>query len=43
MDGIIDTVDMSSSKLREIVKNRGAAVKKPGKLQLMGLQRVGHD
>ena len=43
MDGIIDTVDMSSSKLREIVKNRGAAVKKPGKLQLMGLQRVGYD
>ena len=43
LDGIIDTVDMSSSKLREIVKNRGAAVKKPGKLQFMGLQRVGYD
>ena len=43
LDGIIDPMDMSSSKLREIVKNRGAAVKKPGKLQSMGLQRLGHD
>ena len=32
LDGIIHTMDMSSSKLRETVKNRGAAVKKPGKL-----------
>ena len=38
LDGIIDTVDMSLSKLREIVKNREACM-----LQSMGSQRVGHD
>ena len=38
MDGITDSMDMSFSKLREMVKDR-----KPGVLQSMGLQRVGHD
>ena len=38
MDGITDSVDMSLSKLREIVKDR-----RPGMPQFMGLQRVGHD
>ena len=36
LDGIIDSMDMSWSKLQEIVKDR-----KPGMLQFMGLQRVG--
>ena len=35
MDGIIDLVNMSVSKLWEIVKDR-----EPGVLQSMGLQRV---
>ena len=38
LDGITDSVDMSLSKLREIVKDR-----RPGMPQFMGLQRVGHD
>ena len=38
LDGIIDTVDMSLSKLREIVKDREACM-----LQSMGSQRVEHD
>ena len=37
LDGIIDSMYMSVSKLQEIVKDR-----KHGKLQSMGLQRVGH-
>ena len=37
LDGIIDSMDMSLSKLREIVTG------KPGGLQFMGSQRVGHD
>ena len=37
LDGIIDSIDMSLSKLREIVKDREA-----GMLQFMGMQRVGH-
>ena len=36
-DGITDSMDMSLSKLREMVKNR-----EDGVLQSMGLQRVGH-
>ena len=36
MDGIIDSTDMSLSKLQELV------IEKPGVLQSMGLQRVGH-
>ena len=36
--GITDSMDMTSSKLRETVKDR-----KPGVLQSMGLQRVRHD
>ena len=38
-DGIIDLMDMSLSKLREMVKGTG----KPGVLQSMGSQRVRHD
>ena len=37
-DDIIDSMDMSLSKLQEIVKDR-----KPGGLWSMGLQRVGHN
>ena len=35
LDGITDSMDMSLSKLCEIGK--------PGVMQFMGLQRVGHD
>ena len=38
LDGIIDSMDMSLSKLRELVMDRKAGV-----LQSMGSQRVGHD
>ena len=38
LDGITNSMDVSLSKLQEIV---GAG--KPGVLQSMGLQRVGHD
>ena len=38
LDGITDSVDMSLSKLQEIVKSG-----KPRLLQSMGSQRVGHD
>ena len=38
LDGITDSMDMSLSKLWEIVKNR-----KSGVLQFMGLRKVGHD
>ena len=38
LDGNTDSIDMSLSKHREIVKHR-----KPGVLQFMGLQRVGQD
>ena len=38
LDGIIGSMDMSLSKLRETVKDR-----EPGVLQSMGSQRVGHD
>ena len=37
-DGIIDLMDMSLSKLQELVMDR-----KPGVLQSMGSQRVRHD
>ena len=38
LDGITDSMDMNLSKLQEIVKEG-----KPGVLQFMGSQRVGHD
>ena len=38
LDGIIDSMDMSLSKLQEIVKTE-----KPGVLQSTGSQRVGHN
>ena len=38
VDGITDTLDMSLSKLRELVMDR-----RPGMLQSMGSQRVRHD
>ena len=38
VDGITDTLDMSLSKLRELVMDR-----RPGMLQSMGSQRVGHN
>ena len=38
LDGITDSVNMSLSKLQETVRDR-----KPGVLQSMGSQRVGHD
>ena len=37
LDCITDSMDMSLSKLGELVTGR------PGVLQSMGLQRVGHD
>ena len=38
LDGIINSMDMNVSKLQGTVEDR-----KPGVLQSMGLQRVGHD
>ena len=38
LDGIIDSMDMSLSKLREIVEDREA-----WHARLMGWQRVGHE
>ena len=38
LDGITDSINMSSSKLRELVMDNSLVV-----LQSIGLQRVGHD
>ena len=40
LDGIIDSMDMSLSKLREMVKDRGSLV---CCMQFMGSQRVGYN
>ena len=41
LDVITDSMEMSLSKLRELVKDRGGGG--PGVLQSLGSQRVGHD
>ena len=38
LDGITDSMNVNLSELRELVIDR-----RPGMLQFMGLQRVGHD
>ena len=40
LDGITDSMDMSLSRLQELVMDKEAC---PGVLQSMGSQRVGHD
>ena len=46
LDGLKDSMDMSLSKLREMVMGRGdgqMVMDKPGVLQSMGSQKVRHD
>ena len=39
LDGITNSIDMNFSKCQEIVRHR----ERPGMLQSMGSQRVGHN
>ena len=43
LDGITDSKDVSLSELRELVMDNKLEMVRPGVLQFMRSQRVGHD